>query len=158
MIAVGSIARDQAARQFEFLATRFAGRRSAIRELTHTYPELVFWIAPEGRLLDARNSHRKHPPPGYVWILDDEPDYGGFLRGRVARWGNLQIVVIYCRPEALAAPGPAVVQLIRGLAQSSVPIDPEALVISDNGDLYGTVADLRERSTGMPASTSTHKP
>lgn len=146
MITVGSISREEAARRFEFLAPRFPGRRAAIRELTHTYPEFVFWIMPEGGLLDARDAHRKHPPPGHAWILRDEPDYGGFLRGRIARWGDLQLVVIYCRPEALAGPGPQVLQLVRGLAQAPVPVDPSALVISDNGDLYGTVSDLRERS------------
>lgn len=146
MITAGSVTRETASAQYEFLAPRFRGRRAAIRELTHTYPELVFWISPGGALIDAGDAHRKHPPPGHAWILRDEPDYGGFLRGRLARWGDRQLLVIYCRPEALAQPGSPVIQLIRGLAQSPVPIRPETLVISDNGDLYGTLSDLRARA------------
>jgi hypothetical protein len=148
MVTVGSISRAVAAAEFEFLAESYRGRRNAIRELTHTFPELVFWVSPDGRLLDARDAHRKHPPPGHEWILRDEPDYGGFLRGRIARAGDRQLVVIYCRPEALGAAGPSVRQLVRGLSRSPVPIDPGTLVISDNGDLYGTYADLIARSQG----------
>lgn len=150
MITVGSISRQTASEQFEFLAPRFPGRRMAIRQLTHTYPELVFWISPEGHLLDARDAHRNHPPPGSAWILRDAPDYGGFLRGRLARYGDHQLLVLYCRPEALAEPGSAVVQLVRGLAQLPVPVAADTLVISDNGDLYGTVTDLQSRAQRSP--------
>ncbi len=158
MVTVGSVSREDAAEQYEFLAERYPGRRAAIRELTHAYPELVFWVSPEGRLIDARDAHRKHPPRGFAWILQDEPNYGGFLRGRIARRAERQLVVVYCRPEALAVPGPPVEQLIRGLAQVSVPLTPDTLVISDNGDLYGTVADLRVRAeTGAAARSGTSR-
>ena len=56
-----------------------------------------------------------------------------------------QLIVVYCRPEALAQPGPSVEQLLRGLAQVPLPIDDDALVISDNADIYGTVTDLSYR-------------
>ena len=52
-------------------------------------------------------------------ILEDEPDYGGFLRGRIVTFRGRQLVVVYCRPTALAAPGPTLTQFIRGL--SAVP-------------------------------------
>jgi hypothetical protein len=52
------------------------------KELTHSQPDLVFWIYPDGRLHDARDVHAHNVPRGYEYILDDEPDYGGFLRGR----------------------------------------------------------------------------
>ncbi len=146
MITVGSVSREAAAEQWEFLAPRYLGRRSAIRQFTHTYPEFVFWIAPDGRLHNARDSHRNHPPPGFAWIVRDEPDYGGFLRGRIARCGDRQIVVVYCRPEALAAAGPAVEQFVRGIGQAPVPVHPDTLVISDNGHVYGTYADLLLRA------------
>ena len=54
-------------------------------------------------------------PRGHEAIVDDEPDYGGFLRGRVASLGEDQLVVVYCRPEALAAPGEKLAQLLQGL-------------------------------------------
>jgi len=115
MITVGSVSRDSAAALFPFLAEHFPGRRSAIRELTHRDPEFVFWIYPDGRLHDARRSHRDNVPRGHEHILKDEPDYCGFLRGRVVRLGDHQLIVVYCRPAALAAAGPAVQQLMRGL-------------------------------------------
>jgi hypothetical protein len=105
MVSVGSVSRDEAARRFVFLAPAFAGRRRAIKEFTHRDPDYVFWIYPDGRLHDARDSHRDNPPRGHEHIIDDEPDYGGFLRGRVASLGEDQLVVVYCREEALAAPG-----------------------------------------------------
>jgi hypothetical protein len=142
MITVGSVSREDAARWFPFLAQRFRGRRSAIKEFTHRAPDFVFWIFPDGRLFDARDAHRKNPPPGHEHILDDEPDYGGFLRGRVASENDQQLVVVYCREEALAAAGPKLTQLVAGLRELPVPLDENALVISDNGDLYGTVSDL----------------
>lgn len=146
MITVGSVSRTDAAQRFPFLAAGYRGRRAAIREFTHRDPEFVFWIAPDGRLHDARGSHLRHPPKGRAHILRDEPDYGGYLRGRAASQGEDQLVVIYCRPEALAEPGPKLRQFLTGIERLPVPVRDDALVISDNGDLYGTLSDLRERA------------
>lgn len=146
MLTVGSIAREAAAKRFPFLAANVAGRRRLIKEFTHRDPDFVFWVYPDGRLHDARRSHRNNVPRGYEYILDDEPDYGGFLRGRLASLGGDQLVVVYCRPEALAAVGPQLDQLLAGLSRLPVPLQDGALVASDNGDLYGTVADLFERA------------
>src|SRR4051794_23658726 len=145
MITIGSITREDAARTFDFLTEHMPGRRTAIRKLTHGTPEFVFWIYPDGRLHDARNSHKAHPPRDHEHILKDEPDYCGFLRGRVVRHLGNQLVVVYCRAEALASPTKSLRQLLAGFDQMPVPIDDSALVISDNADIYGTVADLWER-------------
>jgi hypothetical protein len=146
MITVGSVSREDAASRFPFLAPRARGRRTSLRAFTHRDPEFVFWIAPDGALHDAKRSHRENPPRGFEHIVDDEPDYGGFLRGRIARNGDDQLVVVYCRSEALAASGPAVRQLLDGLAAVPIPIDEDALVVSDNADIYGTYADLQRRA------------
>ncbi|WP_344664305.1 hypothetical protein [Catenulispora yoronensis] len=144
------MARDVAAERFGFLAGRVRGRRNAVKDFTHAAPEFVFWIFPEGALFDAKDAHRKNVPRGYEYILDDEPDYGGFLRGRLARSvDGFQLVVVYCRSEALIAAGRPLSQLLTGLRQLPVPLDQDALVISDNGDLYGTVEDLMVRETGV---------
>src|SRR5262245_11820149 len=148
MLTVGSVSREGAAARFPFLAAKVPGRRAAIQEFTHRDPDFVFWIHPDGRLHDARRSHRDNVPRGYESILDDEPDYGGFLRGRVASLGGDQLVVVYCRTEALASPGEKLDQFLRGLARLPVPLQDSALVVSDNGDIYGTGADLGERAGG----------
>ena len=53
------------------------------------------------------------------------------------------------RAEALIAPGRPLRQLLSGLGQLPVPLDHDALVISDNGDIYGTVEDLMACETGV---------
>ncbi|CAN5348629.1 hypothetical protein BH10PLA2_BH10PLA2_11420 [soil metagenome] len=148
MITVGSVTREVAASRFSFLAQKVSGRRNLIKEFTHRDPDFVFWVYPDGRLHDARRSHRDNVPRGYEAILADEPDYGGFLRGRVASVGENQLVVVYCRPNALAVAGEKLSQFLQGLAQLPVPLDDRALVVSDNADIYGTVADLFQRAQG----------
>jgi len=153
MVTVGSLPRELAATRFPFLAAQYSGRRSAIKTFTHKAPEFVFWIFPEGKLFDAKDAHRKNLPKGFEHILKDEPDYGGFLRGRVVRsMDGFQLVVVYCREEALAIQGKALQQLLSGLSQLPIPLDGEALVVSDNADIYGTVSDLRARGFGAEPS------
>ena len=148
MLTVGSVSREAAAARFPFLAASVSGRRNQIKDFTHRDPDFVFWIHPNGRLHDAKRSHRDNVPRGYEAILNDEPDYGGFLRGRVASLGGDQLVVVYCRPEALAVPGEKLSQFLCGLARLPVPLEEDALVVSDNADIYGTVPDLIGRSQG----------
>lgn len=152
MLTVGSVDRPTAARWLDFLAEDFRGRRKAIRRLTHGFPEFVFWIYPDGGLHDAVDSHKAHPPPGFLHIIHDEPDYGGFLRGRVVRHAGKQLIVVYCREDALAVPSPALIQFLDGMDQVPVPIDRDALVISDNADIYGTIEDLWQRQAGEETS------
>lgn len=150
MITIGSVSREELAATFPFVATRFGGRRRAIKELTHGQPDFVFWIFPDGTLHDARDAHARNVPKGYEHILSDEPDYGGFLRGRIVSHGGKQLVVVYCRPEALAEPGPKLAQLLAGIRDVPVPLADDAVVISDNADIYGTLADLERRQVDPP--------
>lgn len=145
MITVGSITRDAAAAKFPFLGGRFSGRRKAIKDFTHFAPDFVFWIYPDGELYDAKDAHRSNVPRGYEHILKDEPDYGGFLRGRVASNFGDQLIVIYCRPEALASDRLKMGQFLDGISQLPVPHAADALVISDNADIYGLVSDIESR-------------
>lgn len=148
MLSLGSVPRERLAVDFPYLAERYPGRRNAIKALTHAQPDFVFWIYPDGRLHDARDAHARNVPKGHAHILDDEPDYGGFLRGRLVSANGWQLVVVYCRAEALAVAGGPLDQLLRGLAALPVPLSSQAVVISDNADLYGTVADLQDRQSG----------
>lgn len=150
MITTGSIERQEAAQTFEFLSKQYRGRRKAIKAFTHMAPDYVFWIYPDGTLFDAKDAHRKNVPPGHEDILNDEPEYGGFLRGRVASNFGPQIVVVYCEPMALATNRIKMAQLLNGLSQLPIPLSELALVISDNGDLYGTLKDVGERRLSQP--------
>jgi hypothetical protein len=154
MITIGSVTREEAARKFFFLQENVRGRRKAVNELTHKDPDFVFWIYPDGRLFDAKDAHIRNVPKGHRWILDDEPDYGGFLRGRIATSIDGQIIVVYCRPEALASDSQKISQFLDGISQVPVPIAEEALVISDNGDIYGTRADMESRLAQMTSGDS----
>jgi hypothetical protein len=60
--------------------------------------------------------------------------------------------VVYCRPEALAEGGAKLGQFAAGISRIPVPLSPDALVVSDNGDLYGTVADVLGRAREQDAS------
>lgn len=145
MITVGSISRETAASIFLFLQETYRGRRKEIKEFTHTYPEFVFWIYPSGELFNAKDAHKKNIPKGFDYILKDEPNYGGFLRGRLARQFEEQIIVIYCEPEALCNNTEKIKQFLIGIEQIPLPISDKTLVISDNGDMYGTISDIKKR-------------
>jgi hypothetical protein len=148
MITLGTVSREEASREFPFLSTKYSGRRAAIKGFTHHDPEFVFWIFPDGNLYNAGDSHLRNVPRGYEYILHDEPDYGGFLRGRVASLLGKQLIVIYCREDTLAAPGSKLNQFLCGLEQLPIAIEDDTLIISDNADIYGTVADLYKRASG----------
>lgn len=145
MITLGSVSREEAASKFEFLSEKYRGRRKALKKFTHTVPDYVFWIYPDGELFDAKDAHKKNYPKGYEYILDDEPNYGGFLRGRVASNHGPQLIVVYCRSEALAEKGEKLEQFLKGISQLPIPLAKDLVVVSDNADLYGTLTDLQAR-------------
>ncbi|MDG9666770.1 hypothetical protein ONV78_03405 [Hahella sp. CR1] len=77
------------------------------------------------------------------------PDYGGFLRGRVASNFGPQIIVVYRREEALASDPIKIRQFLKGVAQLPIPLQQNTLVVSDNADIYGTLADIRQRANDV---------
>ncbi|WLQ13390.1 hypothetical protein O5O45_27065 [Hahella aquimaris] len=147
MITIGSISREKASEDFPFLAQHYRGRRKAIKNFTHLAPDYVFWIYPDGDLFDAKDSHKNNTPKGFQHILLDEPDYSGFLRGRVASNYGPQIIVVYCREEALASDLLKIRQFLNGVAQLPIPLQQNTLVVSDNADIYGTLTDIRQRAS-----------
>ena len=79
----------------EFLAIlEQASVDTAIRAITHSRPLLVFWVTPEGEVLDAGNEHFANPPKGDKTVLSS-PTHKGHLRGRAALIGNVVYVVVY---------------------------------------------------------------
>lgn len=63
----------------------------------------------------------------------------------MADYADQQFIAVYTRQEALVE-GPAVEQFLSGIDEFPIPINEDCLVISDNGDLYGTTGDLRDRA------------
>ena len=76
MFTVGSVSREVAAARFPFLAVSVSGRRNQIKDFTHRDPDFVFWIYPDGRLHDAKRSHRDNVPRGY----ESDPERRAGLR------------------------------------------------------------------------------
>lgn len=144
MISVGSLSRERIAESSPFLAPKFRGRRNAIKELTHVRPDSSFGSIPMA-VFTTPETHTPATCRGHEHLVDDKPDYGGFLRGRIVASRGRQLVVVYCRPAALAVPGPALTQFLRGIDGVPVPLAGDTIVISDNADLYDTLADLAER-------------
>ncbi|MFT3771637.1 MAG: hypothetical protein QM820_40000 [Minicystis sp.] len=62
----------------------------------------------------------------------------------------MQLIVVYCRPESLATRGPKLSQFLAAMRDVPVPLAEDALVISDNADIYGTLIDLEDREGGSP--------
>ncbi len=56
-----------------------------------------------------------------------------------------QLIVVYGRANALVDDHARINQFLLAMAQMPIPLDEDALVISDNADIYGTLYDLRER-------------
>lgn len=65
-----------------------------IRNITHADPLFIFWISPMGEVLEVHNSHRESPPDGDKTIFNDR-SHKGYLRGRVAEFGDKIYIVIY---------------------------------------------------------------
>lgn len=65
-----------------------------IRTITHSKPIFVYWVSPDGLVLDAKEEHHENPPYGDRMILTDKT-HKGHLRGRSAFIGNHIYVVIY---------------------------------------------------------------
>lgn len=79
----------------EFLSLlKEASPEKAIRAITHFSPLLVFWVAPNAKIIDAKDAHFKNPPNGDKSILSHKTNKG-HLRGRSALIGNIVYIVIY---------------------------------------------------------------
>jgi hypothetical protein len=87
---------------------------SAIRQITHEHPLLVFWVAPGGSVIDACEAHHAHPPGGDRSILAD-PRHKGHLRGRAAYVGSRIYIVIY------GVGGPTLTRVQQALLRRSYP-------------------------------------
>ena len=73
--------------------------RRRIRAVIHKAPLLVFWVTPEGQVLDAGRAHHLAPPQGDRAVLSDRK-YRGHLRGRAAYFAEELCVVVYATRDS----------------------------------------------------------
>ncbi len=66
----------------------------AIKTITHNKPIFVFWVSPNGEVIDAKDAHHKNPPNKDKSVLSDKK-HKGYLRGRAAFIGGKIYIVIY---------------------------------------------------------------
>lgn len=71
-----------------------ASPNAAIRAITHARPLLVYWVTPEGEVIDAGNEHFANPPKGDKSVLSS-PTHKGHLRGRAALIGAVLYITVY---------------------------------------------------------------
>lgn len=71
-----------------------ASPNAAIRAITHARPLLVYWVTPDGDVIDAGNEHFANPPKGDKSVLSS-PTHKGHLRGRAALIGALLYITVY---------------------------------------------------------------
>jgi hypothetical protein len=67
---------------------------AAIRAITHARPLLVYWVTPEGEVIDAGNEHFANPPKGDKSVLSSRT-HKGHLRGRAALIGAVLYITVY---------------------------------------------------------------
>lgn len=67
---------------------------AAIRAITHARPLLVYWVTPEGEIIDAGNEHFANPPQGDKSVLS-HATHKGHLRGRAALIGAVLYITVY---------------------------------------------------------------
>ena len=104
MITVGSVDREEAAIDFSFLAKNFRGRRKAIKEFNSPflqtmyfgYIQMVSFSMPETRI---RSINQKGSSIYWKMSLIIVVFY---VVGLPANYGS-QLIVVYCREEALAS-------------------------------------------------------
>lgn len=88
----------------KLLALDPESRKTEIFAIIHANPLLVFWITPEGAVLDASPFHGENPPNG-DWDVLNHPTHKRHLRGRATFIGDRIYIVIYGARE-LTTPVP----------------------------------------------------
>jgi hypothetical protein len=147
-LTIGSVQRVEASTWFPFLADNVPQRVADLEAFVEDASETEIAIAKDGTLAEPQEVARASKRPGFAQIVRGEPAAADVMRCIIAQRLGRQLVVVYCRSEALAAAGPALTQLLQGLEQLPIPLDDDALIVSNLGDIYGTFDDVIERAAG----------
>jgi hypothetical protein len=139
-ITVGSISREAAAMRYPFLAEtcRRTATQAAIQSLATTEPNYFFSIRVDGTIQSLLNLNELQ---AHTVGRTAESDDLLLLQVLGMTQGQLMITFLL-DADALAQPGPRLGQFVAGVQNISIPLDHAAFVISDEGDLYGTLSDV----------------
>ena len=157
LVTVGSVSREAAAERFDFprgtvlrAPYRDPGAHAHVTRSSSSGPTLTVACMTPGRATGGAS--RRAARGSCVMSRTTAASRGAAWPGAQdgSSWSCDRL------PEALAAPGPPVTQFARGLEQAPVPMGLETLVIGDNGDLYGTYADLVQRARECYAALPTN--
>jgi hypothetical protein len=149
-VTAGSVTREEAARRFHFLV-KDCGKNSvkeAIQQLVKTNKTFHVWIGSDGsaeecsetdaieetiQLSINRDGKEKAKNTEYIYV-------------QIIYALHDQLIVVYFQGELLGFRGSQTVRFVKGMQTIKAPYSDLALVISDEGDLYGTMEDIFERA------------
>jgi hypothetical protein len=145
-VTVGSVNREAAGLRYPFLAEnhRRAATQLAIQSLATTEPNYFFSIHLDGSVHSLLNLNELRAHSAGTTADSDD------LLLQVLGMTQGQLIITFLLDEdALAQPGPRLNQFVTGVQNISFPLDQSAFVISDEGDLYGTLGDVIDRQQSL---------
>lgn len=144
-ITVGSLTRKEAAERYPFLANEYTRLQTwrAIQALSSDVANRIFRICPDGTLytgLDLISFQRA------VSKKIDPKEFDDCIVLQAISLVHGQLFIVYFQVDALARKSPELEQVVIGLTKLPIYVSENSLVVSDQGDIYGIVADLFERA------------
>jgi hypothetical protein len=142
-VTVGSVLRAAAALKYPLLSEDWdrSQTRRAIQKLSSDEPNYFFAISVDGTIRSLLNLNELDDD-----AIEQSAGEEGVLLLQVLSMMQGQLIIAFIDDEnALVRPGARLTQFVKGMRSISLPLDPSALVISDGGDLYGTLADVLSR-------------
>lgn len=146
----GTVTREEAAKRFHFLGNtcRKDSIMEAIKQLVKSNKSFHVWIEQNGsaeensetdsieesiHLSSTQSGERKTKDSDYIYV-------------QIIHALHDQLIVVYFQSELLGFPGSQTLRFVKGMQSIKSPYDYSALVISDQGDLYGTMEDVVQRA------------
>lgn len=146
----GTVSREEAAKRFHFLDNT-CGKDSimeAIKQLVKSNKTFHVWIGQDSsteensetdsieesiQLSSTQGGERKTKDSDYIYV-------------QIIHALHDQLIVVYFQGELLGFPGSQTLRFVKGMQSIKSPYDYSALVISDQGDLYGTMEEVVQRA------------
>lgn len=147
-ITVGSLTRAEVSAKYRFLADEYkpGTTQRAIQQLSTSDPNYFFRIRSDGTIHSLLNLNELNPAVAHAH--GEAIDFDTFMFLQVINMIHGQLIIAYSELEGLAFPSPRLTQFVKAVQQISIPLAETAIVLSDQGDLYGTLADVKARHRG----------